>query len=390
VLDEPPHVKRPALIDPRLVAMQLCYGMSWSTFLLLPKFLTLRLSASPSEVGMVSAIPSMTAALLMPLLAAHIDRVGRRQLIVVGTALATVYALGFLAVTHVGPLLFALQFVQGIAFAVQFNGASALVADLAPRERMAQALGIFGSANVVTNAIAPAIAEPLATSAGWAFAFAMSAAAGGASLALALALPRAASPAGQATWSEAAAAPNRQLRYAFAMACCGVAMGCTFTFYQPFAISLGMTDVGSFFVGFAAVVVFVRLALGGVIDRVGRGRIAFASMVGYAVTVASMTQLSPGTLPFFGASIGVAHGLVFPSLLALAVEHGNPRQRGRIVTHINGGFQIGMTLSVFGLGWLVEWAGFPAGFAAAAVCAGFGAALLLPELRSTAHAVLST
>lgn len=369
----------PALIDPRLLAMQLAYGLSWSTFLLLPKFLTLKLSASPAEVGMVNAVPSFTAALLVPLLAAHIDRVGRRLPILLGTAATTCYALGFLAVTHVGPWLFFLQLLQGVSFSMQFNGASALVADLAPRERMAQAIGIFGAANVVTNAIAPSIAEPLATHGGWHLAFMLSAGAGAVSCLLALSVPGAAARPAETTAPRAAGAPLRQLRYVVAMGACGIGLGCSFTFYQPFAISLGMVDVGSFFIGYAGIVVFVRLALGGFIDRVGRGRIACVSLVWYALTVAGLTQLAPGTLMAFGASLGIAHGLLFPSLLALAVEHGDPAQRGRIVTYVNGGFQVGMTLSVFGLGWVVEWAGFHAAFLTAALAALVGAALLLPD-----------
>jgi MFS family permease len=118
-----------------LLATQLAYGTGWSTFLLMPKFLTVELHASATQIGLVSAVPSLTAALAVPFVGPLIDRIGRRPLITLGAALAVVQALAFVWVDRIGPLLLGLQLLGGLSFVLQFNAASAQAADLAPRAR---------------------------------------------------------------------------------------------------------------------------------------------------------------------------------------------------------------------------------------------------------------
>ena len=50
--------------------------------------------------------------------------------------------------------------LQGLGWALVFSSAGMFAVALAPRERMAQAIALHGSANIMTNAIGPALAEP--------------------------------------------------------------------------------------------------------------------------------------------------------------------------------------------------------------------------------------
>ena len=52
--------------------MQMAFGLCWSTFLLLPKYLTTELDATASQIGFVSAIPTFAGTLAVPI-------VGRRM-----------------------------------------------------------------------------------------------------------------------------------------------------------------------------------------------------------------------------------------------------------------------------------------------------------------------
>src|SRR4029077_19373540 len=49
-----------------LVGTQAAFGFCGSMFLLLPKFLTTELHASPSQIGLLLAIPSFAGALAVP------------------------------------------------------------------------------------------------------------------------------------------------------------------------------------------------------------------------------------------------------------------------------------------------------------------------------------
>jgi MFS family permease len=342
-----------------VVIAQLTYGLCWSTFLLLPKFMTLELGAGPSEIGLVSAIPGSTAALAVPFVGRLIDRAGRRPLIATGAALAALTAFGFTAVDRVGPLLYFLQLSYGLSFVLTFNAAGTLAADLAPPERMSQVLGVFGASNVITNAIAPAIGEPLASAVGWHAVFASAGVVGIVAVLLSLRIrerpssgssdpPR---PGGGGDWVVR--------RYALAMCAQGAAFSVAFAFYQPFALSLGMHEVRDFFIGFALSVLFARVGLGSVPDRFGRRRVAVISLALYAAAEIGMSRLAPGTLALYGALLGLGHGFFYPAVNALAVERTRRSERGKVMTFLNGGFQVGYTLGVLSFGALAERTGYP-------------------------------
>jgi len=366
-----------------LIATQLAYGTSWSTFLLMPKFLTVELHASAAEIGVVCAVPSLTGALAVPFVGPLIDRVGRRPLIALGSALAVVQALAFVWVDRIGPLLFGLQLLVGLSFVIQFNAASAHAADLAPRARLSQVLGLFGASNIVTNALAPAIGEPLADRAGWDSVFLLAAA----MALLGLLLSFTIRSADLSVHANGSGAPEVERQgpltlYVLIMAAAGTAFAIAFAYYQPFALSLGMHEVHSFFVGYASTVVVTRVLLGWLPDRIGRMRTALLSLGLYAAAVLSMSQLAPGTLAFYGALLGCAHGFLYPSVNALAIEDGNHARRGQVLTYLNGGFQLGYTVGVLVFGWIAERTGYPTIFV-------LGGAIMLLATAALGRAALA-
>ena len=346
-----------------LTATQLAYGACWSSFLLLPKFLTVELHASAAQIGLVCAVPSLTAALAVPFVGPLIDRIGRRPLIMLGIALAVLQSLAFVWVDRIGPLLLGLQLLSGLSFVLEFNAASAQAADLAPRARMSQVLGIFGASNIATNALAPAIGEPLADRAGWHNVFLLAGAMALIAFALSFTIRSADAGAHASRSNPADGEPASSLKlYVLTMMAAGTAFAIAFTFYQPYALSLGMHEVRAFFVGYASAVVIARVLLGWLPDRFGRMRVTLCALALYAAVVLAMSQLTPGTLAIYGALFGCAHGFLYPAVNALALEDGNHARRGQAMTFVNGGFQVGYTLGVLLFGWIAERTGYPTVF----------------------------
>jgi MFS family permease len=343
-----------------LITAQLAYGMCWSMFLLLPKFLTLQLHATPLQIGLVSAIPSLAGTLAVPFVGRMIDRVGRRPLILIGGVMVTSQAFAFVAVERIGPLLFVLQLVYGLSFVIAFNAAGAHAADLAPADKLTHVLGIFGASNVITNAIAPAIGEPLAAAMGWPPVFALAGGFGVCAVLLALRVHDVESTphAVERVESGGGLGANVVL-YTFAMAATGAAFAVAFAFYQPFALSLGMHEVRAFFIGFACSVFVARVLLGSLPDRIGRKRCAVVSLLLYGLVELAMSHLIPGTLMLYGALIGAAHGFFYPTVNALAVEQAQRKNRGRVMTYLSGGFQLGYTVGVLLFGWIAGRTGYP-------------------------------
>ena len=366
-----------------VICAQMTCNYAISTFLLLPKYLSTQLGASASDLGHVNAIQGLIAALSVPFVGGLLERVGRRPLMAAGAALMMVYSLCWLRVDHIGPAVYALQVLLGIAGMLAFSGSVTLVTDLVPASRLGQAIGVYGAGNITMNALAPAIAEPLAGRWGWQLPFELAAAFALLSLVL---TRRVREP---ERMREAAAVGGdvlqtlqvaRGLRsYLWAMASCGAAFGAVFTYYQPYVLEQGATNVSMFFVGFTTAAVLTRIGLGSLADRFGRRLIARRAFAMYTLVVLSMTQLSPSLLLWFGLAFGFAHGFFYPALSALTLEMADVRVRGRAMTLVTGAFNLGNMLSIVSLGWVAHTYGYPLAFTLASLVAAFGVAILYAE-----------
>jgi MFS family permease len=346
-----------------LLLVQMAFGFAFATFYLLPKFMTQELDASPSAVGLVSATFGVAGFCAMPWVGRVLDAGLSRWLILRGCALMTVSALAFTAISDVGALACALRFAQGLAMTMVVSGGSLLVSRIAPPRRLSEALGIFAGASLVMNALAPVVAERVAERFGYDATFAIAAVC--AALAFVFALRVGELPpveaAVRSSFSQVALRAS-SLRMAAILIFTGGGFGMMFTFSAPFSLTLGIEDVGGFFVAFASAAVFVRFALGRAADVLGHRRVAFASLAAYGALVASMWLLAAGRLELIGGLFGFAHGLFVPAFSAFMLHVTQVHERGRVLTLFHGFFGIG-NAAVALLGAFVERFGYRPVFA---------------------------
>lgn len=384
------EAERPPLYTGRFVLLlvyQVVFGSGWSVFLLLPKFLTTELHATSSQIGLTVAISGLGAVVGVPIAGPAFHRIGRKPMLQLGVLVTAVSSLLFVFVDHVGPLVLLLQFAQGLGFVFAFNAAGTMAADQAPASRLSQAMGIFGASNVVTNAIAPSLAEIVAGQYGWTPVWWMSG--GFMSVALVLSAFLHEAPREQvatpASFSDFRVLRDpMQARMILVSMFVGAAFCAMFTFHQPFALGMGIRELRPFFIGFTCAAVFVRVFFGSIGDRLGRQRVAVAALGLYGAAVASLMFLQPGALWIFGVMHGTAHGIFYPTGNALVVEHATPAQRGLVITAFNGGFHAGVSIGVYCFGWLAHAAGYPAVFLVGGILALWGAFVVAQTRTITA------
>jgi MFS family permease len=353
---KPGDARQPALFTPAfltILALQSTFGFAFSIFLIFPKYLVVELSATPSQVGQISAIPAAFAVLCVPIVGQLIDGSGRRRLMVWGALAMAAASMLLLFVDRVGPLVYVLRAMQGAAFILFSNTAGTLAADLAPPARLGQALGFVGLAMLVTNAAAPALAEPLAQAYGWGSVFYVAAGCSAMAAAAAFFVRDAAT-------AQRTAGGMRELLHGPALAVLCVAasvgqgFGAVFTFTQPLALSVGMPEVRGLFIGYTISATLVRVGLGQMADRIGRRRVSFGALVLYTIVVTAAAALQRGWLVPLGAALGVAHGLLYPALNALAIEHAPAARRGSMMTLFSGAFSAGFAVCMVVFGALAE------------------------------------
>jgi len=369
-----------------VLCVQFCFGLSYSTFFLLPKFLARQFHANADAIGAVAATALLASVLASPWTGAWLDRGSRRPFIGLGALVNGLSGSAFALIHSVSWPIFALRVVHGVSYALVFNGVVTLAADLAPPKKLGQAIGLCGAASIVSNAVAPAIAELVADSRGWGTVFLL---AGGAALVTALLSLGLREPQHETTVvpdAAVASAPSAlallcepQRSGAFiCSAANGAAFGAMFTFTQPFALSLGASKVSRFFIGYTIIALSVRLFLGKWADAWGRRRVALAAFVLYGAVLSLTSLLRPNLLFAVGAGLGLAHGLLYPSINALAVE-GVPRsRRGAVMSYFFGCFGAGSAVWVLGSGVVAKHHGYPVVFLATG-CLAWSAIAFLPK-----------
>jgi predicted MFS family arabinose efflux permease len=153
-----------------------------------------------------------------------------------------------------------------------------------------------------------------------------------------------------------------------------------FTLHQPFALELGVTELRSFFIGFALVALSVRLGGGRLIDRFGVLRSSVVAFCLYSAVPPMLGVLGPDHLFAVGAMMGLGHGIAYPAVTALAIERADASSRGMVVSIIHGAFNGGHAFFAYALGLIAaEWSYNVAFWTAGAVT--LSGALLLSLAR---------
>lgn len=367
----------------QLLLTQALFGLGWSMFLVIPKFVVQEFQADPAQVGWITAVPGIAIVLTIPLVATHIDRFPARWFMSAGSLLVTLAALGTALLPALDWRIYVYQALQGLGFVFCFNAGGAMAADLAPPASLGRAMAWYGAANLGMNGVSPYVGELLLPDHGWRGAYLFAAGTSLLATLFAAFLPRPTRPA-----KHAADLPTRGGTWGFmswplgrvvvSSALSAFGFMAVIAFYQPFALAEGVTEVRNYFFGFVLCALGVRFGMGGFSDRVGTHRVARAAQLAYVLPPLALALLGPRYLFVVGSLHGLVHGIHFPVMSALAVERVSPRARGRALTLLVGAFNGGTAVASNVLGPIAKGFSFEAAFVVGAAVAAIGALTLGP------------
>jgi MFS family permease len=372
---------RTKILTPRItkvLAAQFCFGLAWSAFLVVPKFLATELHANAETISHVTVMSPAMAVLILPLAVAIMDRWNRTWIFRTGLMLLLLASLGYAWGPRVVPLLGLFQAMIGVSYILSYNSSASVIADEVAPERLGEAVGWLGASNVVTNAIATTLAEHVSVAFGWSVAFGTSAVFALAALGLSTGLRDDRTRATQATLEPLGPALRGPLgRVLVAAALTGATFSAMFTFYQPYALSLGGKNVSAFFVGFTITAVLTRVLIGSLGDRFGHREVSVGAMIAYGTVALATSRLHVDYLWAYGLAFGTAHGVLYPTLNTHGVHAAPAGARGRVFTVYGGAFSVGVVLATLSWGKVAAAAGFPSVFVGASLVSYAGAMVLL-------------
>ncbi len=371
-----------------VTAANFVFFLNFASFFLLPVHLQ-ALGASEETIGYVMGTAGFAGIVVLPFLGVLLDRVDRRRFVIAGGFTMALASFAYLAVPGTGPALYLLRVVQGVAFTSAFVTASTLAAELAPLASRGRALGLFGISTLLTHAIAPAVGEVVARRWGFDALFALAGTLGLAAAVLSLAVHAPPAHARSAPVASARALRREPVLWltAAAMVACGMGFGTILTFVPTFVHVVGIERVAPFFLSYSLAAVSVRLALGGLSDRIGRRPVLFPAMIVAASAMAALgTVSSVPALVAVGLLFGAGHGMIYPTANALMVDLSHAGNLGRVQTLFSGSFSVGVATSAFVFGRVIERFGYRVAFGAAGGCVLMG--MLLLWLAPTREAVV--
>ncbi|HVM98156.1 MAG TPA: MFS transporter [Candidatus Acidoferrales bacterium] len=344
------------------------FFLNFASFFLLPLYVK-SLGGSEATVGLVMGTGGLAALIILPLIGSIIDRFGRRRFFVAGTIGMTLGSASFVTIDAIGPMMFALRVVQGFSFAAAFTASTTLAAELAPINRRAEALGIFGVSTLLTHALAPTIGEEIIHRFGFHTLFLTAASCSLVPLAL---LPRV--PGRKSVHGEPAArfvrtpTPPLHLIVGAVMSLAGMGFGTVMTFVPTFVRAADLGRVSFFFGSYTTAAIATRLVGAGVSDSIGRRMVIIPALAALSLSILLLSQTYSVTgLIGAGVLFGLAQGMSYPTLHAFLVDTSPPGQLGRAQALFNGSFNLGVMSSAFLFGQIADRFGQRPMFAAASI-----------------------
>jgi len=333
-------------------------GLTFHGFLHLPGFLY-ELGAREVQIGAIVGTMGVTSVLARPMVGRLMDTRGRRVVLIAGAALTTVACALYLTVSSIGPWLYAIRMIHGLAGAAMFPVLFTIAVDIVPEIRLTEGIALFGVSGMLPMSIGGLAGDAILSVGGYDDLFAALAAMALLAFFVSLAIadsrppPALAAPPRQGflrALSQADLRPLWILAFAFA-----VVLAAYFTFLKTYVVTTGRGSVGLFFTAYAAAAIGLRVLLGWVPDRVGR-KVALVPSVlcAAAGAVVLSTGASHATVLSAGVLCGVGHGYAFPILSSLVATRTAPSERGSAMAMFTTVFDLGMLVGNPALGAVVR------------------------------------
>lgn len=329
----------------RVTLANFSFFLCFASFFLLPKHLH-AIGAREDQIGDIMAVFGVAATPLTPLVGVLVDRYRRRPFFLGGSLLMAASSAAFVFTDRLSLLPYVLRLIQGIAFACAFTAATTQAADLAPVDRRAQALGIFGVFTLITHGLAVTVAEAIESHFGFNALFLASSTFAIAGAAIFRGVPETshahAEEKGSGLWTLLS---SPALSPAFLVSLvAGSAFGTALTFVPVLGDALHIGHISVFFVAYMTAAVAVRLLGGRLADTFGRRTVAIPSLAVFTLAIFAIGRAaSARDFAWVGLAFGAGHGLLYPALNALVIDATRSEDRGKAMSLYNASFNGGVT-----------------------------------------------
>lgn len=322
----------------------------------LPVFVADRLGGDERVIGLVSGVFTITAVTFRPLGGYLMDRYGRRGLHLLALAAFALVVASYTAV-RVLAVLIAVRMLHGFPWGAANTAANTVASDMVPPSRRGEGLGLFGMAQTLAMAVAPAAAMAIVGDGRFMTLFVSAAALAALALVLGLRVkhPQVGNP--NARLNVRLLLEKRVAWLSVSLAFVTAAYAGVTTFIVVYAKEMDIPQPGLFFTLLAVGLVIARVTAGRQFDKRGPGPVVGTGLV---LLVICYALLWLGRAGFHAAPVvlGLGFGIVVPSYQAMAVNMVPGSRRGAAYATLLGSFDVGVGLGAYLLGYAASALGY--------------------------------
>jgi MFS family permease len=334
------------------------------------------LGASSVAIGWAFSFLAVAALVSRPLVGRAMDLHGRRVVILLGAVIHIIACSGYLLIHEMGPIVYVVRAVHGIAEGMLFSALITYAADIVPDARRTEGIALFGVSGLLPVALAGALGDVVVTHYGYRSLFVLTIGIAVVALLISLPLRDLERPSGMepargflTTLREPRLMPLWFVGIVFA-----TSLSTLFIFLKTYMLAEKSGNVGTFFGAFAFAAVTLRVTLGWLPDRIGAVRTLYPSVLALALGLL-LLALDTTTVSIIVAGLlcGIGHGFAFPILAGLVVARARPSERGAAMTAFTALFHVGVLAGGPSFGLIIDAAGYPAAYLSAAGAVVLGA-----------------
>lgn len=309
--------------------------------------------------GLIIALFTLTAGISRPFSGRLTDTLGRVPVMAVGSIVCFICGFLYPVLGTVSGFLF-LRLLHGFSTGFKPTATAAYVADIAPKERWGEALGIHGLCFSVGMAIGPAIGGYITLHFSINVLFYISSAF--ALLSILIVMNMKETLVAKQKFSLALLKITRHdiiapevLPAAIVIFMSYIGYGAILTLIPDQTSHLGIANKGLYFMVFTIASLLIRFIAGKASDRYGRIKVIKTGLALLLVALAITGYAHTVTLLMMGAAAyGIAQGVLSPALNAWTVDMSLPDHRGKAMATMYIALEAGIGLGALFSGWYYQ------------------------------------
>jgi len=307
------------------------------------------LGGTDSVIGWLTGIATIACLLIRPFSGLALDKFGRKGVLVTGIGLMIIVTLAYMWFPVIGIIL-AIRFIHGLGWGAASTASNTAATDVIPKERFGEGMGFFSLSTSLAMALAPGIG--LAVLSAFNITGLAVVSAGFCAIALLLSFFHRYHAVDRPEKVKTKLNPYERssIRPSIVMFFTSCSFGPVTGFISLYALERGISNIGVFFLIFAAAMLLSRPFFGRLVDRLGFNASMYPGLV---ILIIAMVLLSwAATMPMFmivAVLYGIGYGAVQSSLQTLSVIHAPKERRGAanatFFTGVDGGIGFGSIIA---------------------------------------------